>query len=206
MSPSPGSSADLGAADRAHSTSTTAHRPARTARRNERHDNRNMILAIVLSIVVLFGWQFFVAGPQMERAQREAQIAAQQQAASSTGPTSAIAGAERRRHDHRHGAGAARAPSTFATREQRSRRTRASPSTPQSLTGSINLTGGRLDDLRLKKYHETVDTTSPIITPADPGGRARRLLRRAGLGHRRAAARRCPTPMPSGRSRAPTRR
>ena len=35
--------------------------------------NRNMVLAIVLSIIVLFGWQFFVAGPQMERAQRDAQ-------------------------------------------------------------------------------------------------------------------------------------
>ena len=43
-------------------------------------NNRNMILAIVLSIVVLFGWQFLVAGPQMERANREAQLAAQQQA------------------------------------------------------------------------------------------------------------------------------
>ena len=38
--------------------------------------NRNMIIAIVLSVVVLFGWQFFVAGPQMERAQQQAQIAA----------------------------------------------------------------------------------------------------------------------------------
>ena len=29
-------------------------------------NNRNIILAIVLSMAVLFGWQFFVAGPQME--------------------------------------------------------------------------------------------------------------------------------------------
>ena len=41
-------------------------------------DNRNMILAIVLSVVVLFGWQFFVAGPQLEQAQRRAEIEAQQ--------------------------------------------------------------------------------------------------------------------------------
>ena len=33
--------------------------------------NRNMIIAIVLSMVVLFGWQFFVAGPQLERAQKQ---------------------------------------------------------------------------------------------------------------------------------------
>ena len=41
-------------------------------------NNRNIILAIVLSMIVLFGWQFFVAGPQLERAQQQAQIAAEQ--------------------------------------------------------------------------------------------------------------------------------
>ena len=29
-------------------------------------ENRNLILAIVLSAAVLFGWQYFVAGPQMQ--------------------------------------------------------------------------------------------------------------------------------------------
>ena len=43
-------------------------------------DQRNMILAIVLSMIVLFGWQFFIAGPQMQQAQQQAEIAAQQQA------------------------------------------------------------------------------------------------------------------------------
>ena len=43
-------------------------------------DNRNVILAVVLSMIVLFGWQFFIAGPQLEQAQRQAEIAAQQQA------------------------------------------------------------------------------------------------------------------------------
>ena len=41
-------------------------------------NNRNMIIAIVLSVVVLFGWQFFIAGPQLEQAQKRA--AAEQQA------------------------------------------------------------------------------------------------------------------------------
>ena len=43
-------------------------------------DNRNVILAIVLSMIVLFGWQFFIAGPQLERAQQQAQVVAEQQA------------------------------------------------------------------------------------------------------------------------------
>jgi len=39
-------------------------------------DNQNFILAIVLSIAVLIGWQYFIAGPQMERA-REAAVEGQ---------------------------------------------------------------------------------------------------------------------------------
>ena len=45
------------------------------------NDQRNMILAIVLSMAVLFGWQFFIAGPQLEQAQRQAEVAADRQAA-----------------------------------------------------------------------------------------------------------------------------
>ena len=32
-----------------------------------------------------------------------------------------------------------------------------------SLKGSINLTGGRIDDLLLADYHETVEPTSPLV-------------------------------------------
>ena len=41
------------------------------------NDNKNTILAIVLSALVLIGWQYFFAGPQ-EKARQEQQ--AQQQA------------------------------------------------------------------------------------------------------------------------------
>src|SRR5688572_22029241 len=118
-------------------------------------DNRNMILAIVLSIIVLFGWQFFVAGPQMERAQREAQLA-QQQAQQTSDAGIATPNAD--------GTTTAAAPATgtsasFATREQAVAATARVAIETESLVGSINLIGGRLDDLRLKKYHETADKT-----------------------------------------------
>ena len=44
------------------------------------NDSRNMILAIVLSILVLVGWQYFIAGPQADRAAKLAQLQQQQQA------------------------------------------------------------------------------------------------------------------------------
>ncbi|MEX0859468.1 MAG: membrane protein insertase YidC, partial [Cucumibacter sp.] len=45
------------------------------------NETRNYILAIVLSLVVLIGWQFFIAGPQLERAQRQAEFAQQDELA-----------------------------------------------------------------------------------------------------------------------------
>jgi YidC/Oxa1 family membrane protein insertase len=137
-------------------------------------DNRNMILAIVLSIVVLFGWQFLVAGPQMEQAQRRAEIAAQQQAQSAQPAEQTLA------TPTTTGAGTAATPGTqapaaggigsYPTREAAIAATpRVKIETP-ALSGSINLVGARIDDLDLKDYRETVDPTSPIITLLNPSG------------------------------------
>ncbi len=61
-------------------------------------------------------------------------------------------------------------PGAVETRDQAiAKSARVTIDTP-ALSGSINLTGARLDDLKLKEYHETVDDKSPIITlfsPAD---------------------------------------
>ena len=45
-------------------------------------DNKNLILAISLSLLVVFGWNYFYAGPQVEKArQQQAQVKAGQPAA-----------------------------------------------------------------------------------------------------------------------------
>ncbi|UJW84759.1 membrane protein insertase YidC [Devosia sp. SL43] len=130
-------------------------------------NNRNIILAIVLSMIVLFGWQFFVAGPQMERAQQQAQIAAEQQAAAdaalATPTTPATAG-------EAAATPAAATGQTFATRDEAIAATSRVSINTEDLEGSINLTGARIDDLRLKQYRETVDPESPIITLLTPAG------------------------------------
>ena len=127
-------------------------------------NNRNIILAIVLSMVVLFGWQFFVAGPQLERAQQQAQLAAEQQAAADPGLATPAT----------QGEAAAPAVATgaqsFATREAAIAATQRVSIETEDLSGSINLTGALIDDLRLKQYHETVDQNSPIITLLTPSG------------------------------------
>ncbi len=125
-------------------------------------DNRNMILAIVLSLVVLFGWQYFVAGPQMEKVQREAQVAAQQQADQGLAPPSATGEAPAAQD-------AAGVP-VFADRAAAVAATPRVGLDTAALEGSINLTGGRLDDLRLKNYRETVDPASADITLLSPAG------------------------------------
>ncbi|SHL38251.1 protein translocase subunit yidC [Roseibium suaedae] len=128
-----------------------------------------MILAIVLSLAVLLGWQYFVANPQLERQQAELQ--AQQQAAqqtadasapSPTGTPSAASGST--------AAPTAAAAAVTLTRDQAiAAGPRVQIDTPR-LVGSISLTGGRIDDLRLKDYRETVDKNSPLVELLSPKG------------------------------------
>jgi YidC/Oxa1 family membrane protein insertase len=128
-------------------------------------DNRNVIIAIVLSMVVLFGWQFFVAGPQLERAQQQAQIAAEQaQSEAALATPAATVSADGT------AAPAADGSAVYADRATAIAATQRVTIDTTDLHGSINLTGARLDDLELKQYRETVDPDSPIITLLTPAG------------------------------------
>ncbi len=133
-------------------------------------NNRNMILAIVLSMVVLFGWQFFVAGPQLEQAQRQAELAAQQTATTTVPADQSLATPAADGTAATPGASDTAASGTFPTREAALAASQRLPIDTPALSGSISLTGARIDDLRLKEYHETVDPDSPIITLLSPSG------------------------------------
>ncbi|HMI96952.1 MAG TPA: membrane protein insertase YidC [Micropepsaceae bacterium] len=119
-------------------------------------DQRNLLIAVVLSMAVVFGWQYLVGVPKMQQEQaKQAQSLQQQKLAPSAQPGAApVAQA---------GAGIPR-DAALAKSSQR-----ASIETPK-LAGSINLTGGRFDDLRLRTYHETPDPTSPEIELLSPMG------------------------------------
>ncbi|MEO8883713.1 MAG: membrane protein insertase YidC, partial [Devosia sp.] len=126
-------------------------------------DSRNVILAIVLSIAVLFGWQYFVAGPAGDRAAKQAQLQQQQQQtveAQKAATAAAVAS----------GAPApeANGGASFKTRPEAIAATpRLKIDTP-SLIGSLDLAGGRLDDLELKNYHVDLSDQSPIVTLLSP--------------------------------------
>jgi len=135
-----------------------------------KEDNRNLLLAITLSVVVLFGWQYFYGVPQMEK---QKQIAQQnQQAQSQTAPVPAPGSAPAPAAAPGQTAAPAAAPATGAvlTRDQAlAQSPRVRIETPK-IQGSISLTGARIDDVSLKAYRETVDPNSPIIVLLSPLG------------------------------------
>ena len=132
-------------------------------------ENRNFILAIALSIAVLVGWQYFVAGPQIERARQEAILAEQQQQPTAAPETTTPAPGDAAVPS----ATEAPAPTPAAPVLTRDAALQQSPRIPidtARLSGSINLRGGRIDDLHLKDFRETVDPGSPTIILLSPTG------------------------------------
>ena len=135
-------------------------------------DYRNMITAIVLSLLVVIGWQYFIVAPQTQRTTQEAQITAQQQGAQQAQNKDAASLATPSESGQSGAAGqvtqTTQPVSTFSTRKEAiAQDPRVGIDTP-ALTGSINLVGGRIDDLSLKNYRETVDPNSPIISLLSP--------------------------------------
>ncbi|NIX76123.1 membrane protein insertase YidC [Microvirga terricola] len=132
-----------------------------------REDSKNLIVAIALSVAILLGWQYFYATPQAEKQRQAAQQAAQQTTqvtpnapTAGQAPTPAAPGTVPN----------ASAPAVVETREAAlARSPRVAIDTP-SIAGSLNLRGGRIDDVSLKHYRETVDPKSPNIVLFSPSG------------------------------------
>ena len=126
-------------------------------------DNKNLIMAIALSVAVLIGWNYFVGSPLFE-SQKHAQQqpkpaapgAAPQEGQPSAPPASTVPGT-------------AAAPVVESREAALARAPRLPLDTP-SLFGSIPLKGGRIDDVSLKGYRETVDPNSPHIVLLSPAG------------------------------------
>ena len=136
-------------------------------------DSRNTILAVILSGLVLLGWQYFFNIPQMEK-QRAAQLAQQAQTTTpaqnaGTGNTTtpqATTPAPSANMPANVQAGSVAIVSREAAIAAGPRVKIDSP----RLAGSISLKGARIDDLSLVQFRETVDPASPAIVLYSPSG------------------------------------
>ena len=115
-------------------------------------DQKNLILAIALSLAILLGFQFLfpTATPPAPAPQQQA---ATTSTASPQAPTAIGT--------------AAQAPMDRAQALAQSQRVKIEA---PRVHGSINLTGGRIDDVTLRDYRETVDPNSPEIVLLTPLG------------------------------------
>ncbi|WP_163265962.1 membrane protein insertase YidC [Chelativorans alearense] len=135
-------------------------------------NNRNLLITIALSVVILTVWQVFYMNPRIEEQREAARIEAEQRTGEeapapgaggapadipSTGDATSIPGTSTQA-----GSAASREAAVAASERVRI-------DTPR-LSGSINLTGARLDDLLLKDYRVTVKRDSPNIELLNPSG------------------------------------
>jgi YidC/Oxa1 family membrane protein insertase len=134
-------------------------------------DNRNTILAVILSGIVLIAWQYFYNVPQMEKQRAQTQVQAElakPTPQATPGSTTPQAGSTP----------SASAPGNTQPTAAVVSRDAAIAATPRvkietpSLTGSISLRGARIDDLSLVKFRDTVDPASPPIVLYSPSNTA----------------------------------
>ena len=138
-------------------------------------DNRNTILAVILSGLVLIAWQYFYNVPQMEkqRAAQQAQAELQKSAHSSppASPSALPPPQPGSAPSAASAASTAAAPAAVGRDSVIGATARVEINTPR-LVGSISLKGARIDDLSLAQYRETVDPASPLIVLYSPSGTA----------------------------------
>lgn len=135
-------------------------------------DQKNMLIAIGLSLAILLGFQFFYEFPKMEKErERQAEIAAQEAIDNPVPKTQTNQNA-----DIQAPGGGASAPSVQASVATAAQRVQALESSPRinidtpTVYGSISLEGGRIDDLVLKNYGQDVGEDAERIHLLHPVG------------------------------------
>ena len=108
-------------------------------------ETKNIVMAVVLSMIIMFGWQYYYQGPALKKAEEQAKVEAVK-------PVTAQAAVPLQD----------RATLIAAT-------PRVKIETDQ-FAGSINLAGAQLDDLQLVKHTIDVSPTSGAVTLLSPSG------------------------------------
>ena len=131
-------------------------------------DQKNLILAIIASVVIMLGFQYFYEWPRAEQARKLAEMQRQEQQQATPVPVPGGAPAP-------GAAPSATMPGAAPAIPNREAVLTNAPRVKISsarLHGSINLQGGRLDDLTLAEYREKLEANSPEIVLLAPAGTA----------------------------------
>src|SRR5947209_4620248 len=131
-------------------------------------EQRNLLLAIVVSVVILIGFQYLFEKMRPPTPATPPSPAATQ-TAPAPGTTSPGATAPAATGAAGQASGTAVAPAAETREQAIAEQPRVRINTPR-LHGSVALTGGRIDDLTLATYHETVDPKSPEVVLLWPKG------------------------------------
>ncbi|GLS22293.1 membrane protein insertase YidC [Labrys miyagiensis] len=133
-------------------------------------DTKNLVLAIFLTLVVVAVWEYFIGQPMQRRqelaAQQQQQIQQQQQAAQPQQPQAAAPATG----SGSNVPGVTSGQQQFGSRDAAVEASQRVQIDSQRLIGSINLTGGLIDDLALRGYRETLDPNSPNVKLFSPRG------------------------------------
>lgn len=124
-------------------------------------DQKNLILAIILSVGIVLGFQYFFEGPRTRD-----QLA--QQDASQTLPPGPPGSPSATQAPGVPGAAQVQAP--VRDRAQTLAATARLPIDNRRINGSIAMTGGRFDDLSMADYRLTTDRSSPEVVLLSPPG------------------------------------
>ena len=135
-------------------------------------NNRNFLIAAALSLAVVFGWQALVIQPRIDREraiaeEQAAQAAKDGKTAQTTQPTEqAVLPSDNT------AASSGNAVPNSASATSGSDDAGRIEFKSARIEGSINLRGGRIDDLKLLDYREWADDAAPNITLLKPGSNA----------------------------------
>ncbi len=134
-------------------------------------DQRNLILAIVLSLSILLAFEFFYNAPRLQR--EEARQQAIEQTLPKTSGEAAAPSAESAPGIRLQSEAGSTVRPRVSMAERRAKQLEQSPritiESPK-LTGTMALTGGQIDDVLLQRYQEHVEPGAPKITMLSPVG------------------------------------
>jgi len=133
-------------------------------------DSKNTFLAMALSLSVVMLWVVLFAEPLVDQERQQAQVEAQREAVESGEVEREGNDLIPRANDISTEEPSANDVRSFQGRDEAINAGKRINLENDVLIGSINLEGGRIDDLKLKKYRETLDPNSPLIVLFSPQG------------------------------------